>query len=215
MGAILKRRKEMNNAERTERIIMHLRKNKKYRVFAYNVYFILWNSIVLSPILIMLLVFLETKDVQNLGLCMIVATACGALLAICFLIMRCKKRINNSKMLIEANINREEMFVWPPGRTIFTMATYFFTVYYVEGMRTYKFRCKVKDDQLDLYRIFVKLEEEGKYPKMKILVNSQNYKDYEALGYEFIEDTLKLNEQLVNEELDDYYNTSEKWKYIK
>lgn len=63
--------------------------------------------------------------------------------------------------------------------------------------------------------VLIRLKKDGIFPKVKILANPQNYKDYKMLGYEFIEDTLKLNTQLAGEELDEYYNTSEKWKHLK
>ncbi|MCM1181018.1 MAG: hypothetical protein NC347_12225 [Clostridium sp.] len=95
------------------------------------------------------------------------------------------------------------------------MAKYYFVSYYVEDGRTYRYKCTIRDEQLDLYHVMRRILEDGIIPFIDVLVNPHNPQKYKVLGYKFMEEILKQNPELVCEELDEYYNTSIKWKYIK
>lgn len=216
---MIKRRKEMNNEERIEKIIARLRKNQRYRAIAYTIHTILWGILFLLAILTIIALLLGIEDVQNFKLwcsCIIVSVTI-VLLCIFSIYNKYKKRKyrDSSRVTIEANFHKEAMMMWMPGGKSLTMGVYYFVAYYVEGSRTYRFKGIVQDDQVDLYYVLERLRKDGTFPKIKILVNPKKYKDYKMLGYEYIEDLLKQNIALVEDELDDYYNTSDKWKYIK
>ena len=121
-----------------------------------------------------------------------------------------KKRISGVMENVECNINVQEMVIIPPGTRTLRMASYQLVGYYVDGLKTYRFHTKIKDDQWDLYRIMVRIRNEGEFPKIKVLVNIHNYKNYKMMGYEFIEETINMNKKLVENELDKCYGISER-----
>ena len=204
-----KRREDMSNSERVKSIIAKLRKNGKYKAFPYNAF--RWAYLLWFPLLI---------SVPIVPVWMGYIIICGCVIVLCsFVFYKNYQKRNNNKVIIEANCNKDEMILWEP-EAIYTqryalakMGKYIFVAYYVEGERTYIFRGIVRDEQYDLYRILLRLREEGTFPKIKILVNPQNYTQYKMLGYEYIEELLEQNMPLVEDELDDYYG--DKWKYIK
>ena len=204
-----KRREDMSNSERIKKIIARLRQNEKYRAFSYNAF--RWWYLLSIPLII------STWMIPVwIGYIII----CGCIIALCtFAVYKNFQKRDNDKVTIEANFNREEMILWAPERptghspTFPKMGKYIFMAYYVEGERTYMFRDIVRDEQDDLYRVLLRLRQEGTFPKIKILVNPNNYTKYKMLGYKYIEELLEQNIPLVKDELDDYYG--DKWKYIK
>lgn len=209
----------MNNEERIEKIIVHLRKNQKYRAMIYNIHAIFWGALFLLQILFVVPTLLKIQNVQNFKLwsgCIIVS---GIIMILCIFAIfnsyKKRKYRDSSKVIIEANFHKDAMMMWMPGGKSLTMGIYYFVAYYVEGGRTYRFKGVVQDDQVDLYYVLERLRKDGTFPKIKVLVNPHNYKDYKMLSYEYIENLLEQNRQLVDEELDDCYDTSDKWKYIK
>lgn len=203
-----KRREDMSNSERIKRIIAQLRKNGKYRAFSYNAF--RWEYLLLFPLLI---------SVPIIPVWIGYIIICGCIIALCsFVVYKNYQKRDNNKVTIEANFNKEEMILWAPEiasayASLPKMGKYIFVAYYVEGERTYMFRGIVRDEQDDLYRVLLRLRQEGTFPKIKILVNPKNYTKYKMLGYEYIEELLEQNMPLVKDELDDYYG--DKWKYIK
>lgn len=216
---LIKRRKEMNNEERIEKIIVRLRKNQRYRAIAYTIHAILWGTLFLLQILVVMPTLLKLQNVQNFKLWIGSIIVCGSIMVLCIFAIynnyKKRKYRDSSKVTIEANFHKEAMMMWMPGGKSLTMGVYYFVAYYVEGNRTYRFKGLVQDDQEDLYYVLERLRKDGIFPKIKVLVNPHNYKDYKMLSYEYIESLLMQNIQLVGEELDDCYNTSDKWKYIK
>lgn len=138
------------------------------------------------------------------------------LIVMCIISVKMKKK----KMItqydcIKAKINIKETIINPPSRRYRAMARYCFVAYYVNNGETYRYQCIVRDEQLDLYYIMLKLLEDGDVPFVDVLIVPYNHKKYKMLGYKFVKDILKQNLDIVGRELDDYYNTSIKWKYIK
>lgn len=201
---MIKRRKDIGNEKRIECMIKHLRKNEKFGRYLYPIYAIL---ITLLPILAVLL---KAGGVKIFLLVIIVISV------FTIGVIKLFKNKRDGKVQIETNFNVEELFIWSPGgKTVYPMGKYRFVTYYVDGMATYRFHCVVRDDQTDLYAVINRLVKEGSIPKVKVLVNPDNFNDYIVLGYDFIEDLLKLNLELAGEELDEHYDTSVKWKCIK
>lgn len=200
---MIKRRDYMDNHERIEEMMKYLMQSKSYRA-----------RIQKSFLYVILAFFIA------IGVCLslyeyllLILVVVGIIIVICFVIAMIKKKKEDTKerKFIECNVNREEMIIIPPSMRYPSMGKYRIVAYYVQGVNTYRFCCKVEDDQRDLYTIFLKLREVGEFPKLKVLVNPNNYKDYRPLGYEFIEDTVRLNKELVGKELDKYYG--EPWNY--
>lgn len=200
---MIKRRDYMDNHERIEQMMKYLMQSKNYRARIYKLY-----------LYVILALFIATSVCLSLyEYLLLILAMVGIIIAICFAISLIKKKKEDTKerKLIECNVNREEMIIIPSGTRFPSMGKYIIVAYYVQDVNTYRFHCKVEDDQSDLYTIFLKLREVGEFPKLKVLVNPNNYKDYKALGYEFIEDTVRLNKELVGKELEKYYG--EPWNY--
>ena len=118
----------------------------------------------------------------------------------------------NNGIRLETNVNKEEIITFMPGGKAISMGVYFLVSYYVNENKTYRFRCKVKDDQVDLYHLFTKISEEGKLPKLTVLADSNNFNRYESLGYKFLLDMLEINAELVERTINDIY--ASEWNYI-
>lgn len=200
---MVKRKNRMDNYERIEQMMKHLMQSKNYRARIYKSYLY-----VIIALYVAVSICLSLKDYL-----LLILLAVGIVTIIYFIITTVKKKKEDAKerKLIECNVNREEMVLFPSGSRYPIMGKYGIVAYYVQDANTYRFCCKVEDNQDDLYTVFLKLREVGEFPKLKVLVNPNNFKDYRALGYEFIEDTIRLNKELVGEELDKYYG--EPWKY--
>lgn len=195
------KRDRMSNDERVSHMIAYLKQSKRYRATVYRLY----------PIIICFCVFSLACSQLGEYVYLIVITLIIILIFIVIPLVRRKEDRNKIYELIECNINREELCIVPAGTRYPRMGVYCIVAYYVDEACTYKFTCKVRDDQDDLYQVFVKLKKEGEFPKVKVLVNSQNYNDYKVLGYEFIEETIRQNKELVYKQLEQYYDES--WKY--
>ncbi|MBQ9984381.1 MAG: hypothetical protein IJP29_07305 [Lachnospiraceae bacterium] len=195
------KRDRMSNDERVSYMIAHLMQSKRYRATVYRIY----------PIIICFCFFSLACSQLSEYVYLIVITLIAILIFVGIPLIRRKVDSNKIYELIECNINREELCIVPSGTRYPRMGVYCIVAYYVEESCTYKFTGKVRDDQDDLYRVFVKLKQEGEFPKVKVLVNPQNYKDYKVLGYEFIEETIRQNKEMVYKQLEQYYDES--WKY--
>lgn len=197
---MVERRYNMDNQERITRMLIHLKQSKDYRAFIYTVY--PWIGLVLF---LSMCYFRRTHNVIAIFIGII------SIIMICVIgVIIYKRKTSKVKILIECNINIEELLICPPGTRSPKMGTYRLVGYYTENLKTYRFCGKVKDDQHNLYNVMIRIREEGIFPKIKVLINLHNYKDYKMLGYEFIEDTVNLNKELVEDELDKYYGTSER-----
>ena len=76
--------------------------------------------------------------------------------------------------------------------------------YYTKGTRTYRFECKVYDRQAGLCNVFRSIYKKGEFPeKINVYIDSTNYNNYQMQVYEFLDETLKINKELVEHE---YYN---------
>lgn len=195
----MKDREYMNTNERIEEMIKYLMQSKNYRAALYKVYFIVLISVWLTFVMI------------NHIMLHILITLGAIILYLIMTFVRKNKEDLTERMLIECNFNREEFLIIPSSTRFLAMGVYRMSAYYVEQEKTYKISCNVEDDQSDLYRVMIKIREKGVFPKLKILVNPNNHKDYKALGCQFIEETLWMNKKLVAEELENYYG--QKWNY--
>lgn len=209
----IKRRKDMDNEQRISQIVKRLTDNEKYRSFwfksdfMYGMYFLL---------LICFFTIEEALFASSFIMGALSIIIVFLLVVICIL----KVKRKNERMLtqynrIKAKVNIKEVTVSPPSRRYRKMAEYYIVAYYVKNERTYRYQCTIRDEQLDLYHVMLRLLEEGTIPLIEVLINPHNQKKYKVLGYKFIEKILKQNPAIVCEELDEYYNTSIKWKYIK
>lgn len=206
----------MSSKERIKRIKMRIEQNRKYMVTLYNVSLFIDVAIICVPLfLIFEYILLKLESKYNISLWLTNVCACVILICIAVLCVlkgyKKKRYLINNGIQIETNIDTGEVFIWPPGGRYSSMGVYHFVSYYVDENRTYRFRCKVKDDQIDLYHIFTELEEKGNFPKLVVVVNPQNYNQYEALGYNFLLDTLEMNEELVEKILDKMY--AKEWNF--
>lgn len=209
---IIKKRKDMNNLERVNQIVKRLEKNEKYRSFwfrsdlMFGIYFLL--------IVCYLTIEQTLFDISfNIGILSIVISF--LLIVVIILVKTKKDKIITQCDCIQAKVNIKETTINPPSRRYRAMARYYFVAYYVKNERTYRYQCVVRDEQLDLYYVMLKLLEEGEIPFVNVLVFPHNRKKYKMLGYKLIQDILRQNLDIVSKELDEYYNTSIKWKYIK
>lgn len=213
----IKRRKDMNNQERVCRIINVLYKDKKYRRFLFGNQITMW--IILFVMLILCTIELELFEMKekhgiNLGIISLVLFVV-VVMVLYFGIKELQKKQMKKRIQIGANVNVQEIEIRPPSNHFIELGYYVFVAYYVKDLCTYRFKCIVRDDQWDLYSVMLRLIEDGTFPKIKVLVDPNKYKKYKVLGYEYIEDLLNENKEIVDEALDDCYNTSAKWKYIK
>lgn len=210
---VLKKRKDMDNQERIAQIVKRLKENEKYRSFWFKSDFMYFVYFIFFVCYLTVEEALFDRDIR-VGVLSIVI--CFLVVGLCiFLVKRKDKKIMTQYDYIKAKINIAEVNITPPSRRYRVMAKYYFVAYYVKNEKTYRYQCIIRDEQLDLYHVMLRLLEDGSIPLIEVLINPHNQKRYKVLGYKFIEEILKLNSEIVCEELDEYYNTSIKWKYIK
>lgn len=207
----------MSSKDRINRIKIKLEKNRKYRVILYNIQFCLWIIMMLFPVFLLSeMCLIKIGEKYNLGIWFINVIIC--IIFVCIIGLACfrnyekKKYLYNNGIQLETNVSKEEITTFMPGGKALSMGAYFFVSYYVDKNRTYRFHCKVKDDQVDLYHVFTKICEEGKLPKLTVLVDSNNFNRYEPLGYKFLLDMLEINEEIVEKTINDIY--ASEWNYI-
>lgn len=84
------------------------------------------------------------------------------------------------------------------------ICSYYLAAYYTKGTRTYRFECKIYDRQASLCNVFRSIYRKGEFPEIiNVYVDSTNYNNYQMQVYEFFDETLKINKELVEHE---YYN---------
>lgn len=108
-----------------------------------------------------------------------------------------------NKKLVQAKFNAEEFQAigFLNQRHI---CSYYLVGYYVEGTRTYKFESKIYDRQASVCNVFKSIDKRGKFPEtINVYVDSTNYQNYQMQVYEFLDETLKINQELVEKE---YYH---------
>lgn len=120
-----------------------------------------------------------------------------AALTISFIIKKRNKRTSllfNGK-IVTANFSKNEF------RFGFTRYyhTYNIVGYFVEGNHTYMFNAKVIDHSVYSLKIFNEIIKRGKFPPIPVLVEESNYNNYEMKVYEFLDETLKINKDIVDD----------------
>lgn len=206
----------MSTEDQVNKIKIKLEKNRKYRVVIYNIQLCLWLIIILFPVFLLSEIgWLTIGNEYNLELWIInIIVGIILIFIIVFTFFKHYKRkkylLDHGKRL-ETNLNKEEIMTFMPGGKALSMGVYSLVSYYVNENKTYRFCCKVKDDQVDLYHIFTKICEEGELPKLTVLVDVNDFSRYEPLGYKFLLDMLEINTELVQKTIRDIY--ASEWNY--
>lgn len=111
--------------------------------------------------------------------------------------------LERNKKLIQVTFNAEEFKAIGMFHQ-HTICSYYVVGYYTEGNRTYRFDCEINDKQASVCNIFKLIHKQGVFPKkINVYVDSTNYNNYQMQVYEFFDETLKMNKELVEYE---YYN---------
>ncbi len=77
--------------------------------------------------------------------------------------------------------------------------SYYVVGYLVEDNCTYRFNCKVLDFHSEGLEIFNEIKKRGRFPKISVLVEEANYNNYEMKIFDFLNETLEMNKDIVDE----------------
>lgn len=107
---------------------------------------------------------------------------------------KCRKHLMTDGKIIKAKFNKSE-FRFGLNRHY---NKYYIVAYYVEGITTYRFNCEVLDFETRGLTIFNEIKTKGIFPDIPILVQKGNYSNYEMQIYDFLNETLELNKEIVD-----------------
>lgn len=109
-------------------------------------------------------------------------------------------QLNRVGREIEVKFSEREFVCLPPTASM--PGKYTVVGYYIQNNVTYRFKQLFFEDQLKVYSIIRAISEKGRFPtKVYVKVDPTDFQNYRILGYEFLEETLKINEDIVEQEL--------------
>lgn len=119
-----------------------------------------------------------------------------------FIVKRITKmrQLNKRGVVIEAKFSLKEFASMAPSASM--PGKYVIVAYYIKNNVTYRFSQLFFEDQLKVYNIIRVIGEKGEFPtKINVKVDARNYQNYKIFGYEFLEETLKKNKSVVEQEV--------------
>lgn len=119
---------------------------------------------------------------------------------ISFIVKKRNKRkslLSNGK-IVTANFSKDD-FMFGVARS---HHAYRINGYLVEDGHTYMFQCDVLDRSMETMMILDEIKKRGEFPPLPVLVERGNYNNYEIQAYDFLNETLEMNKEIVEDKRD-------------
>lgn len=124
----------------------------------------------------------------------------AATFTLSFIVKKRNKRkslLSNGK-IITVNFSKDDfMFAFARAHHAYRI-----TGYLVEDGHTYMFQCDVLDRSMETMMILDEIKKKGEFPPLPVLVERGNYNNYEIQAYDFLNETLEINKEIVEDKRD-------------